>query len=265
MRPTPGRRLAILALGLQAFALTGHAPPLSAQMTDPIRAPQVRNVVIVHGALADGSGWRKVHDRLAARGFTVTIVQPPMTSLEDDVKATQRILDLQDGPSILVGHSYGGMVITQAGNASNVAGLVYVAAFQPDSGETLLELGARTPAATKGIAVTKDEYLYLHPKVYAADFAADVPRADAEFMARSQVFPSKASFDTRIRQAAWRTKKSWALIAADDRAIHPDLMRTMAKRAGSETVEVKASHAVFMSQPDAVAKLIEDAARALSR
>lgn len=231
----------------------------------PAYARPIHNVVVVHGALADGSGWRKVHDLLKAKGFKVTVVQPPMTSLEDDVAASKRILDLQDGPSVLVGHSYGGMVVTQARSADNVAGLVYVAAFQPDEGENLLDLAGRTPPATTGIKATADDFLYLDPKVYAADFAADVLEAEAEFMAASQVFPSKASFEAKITQPAWKTKKSWALIATEDRAIHPDLMRTMAKRAGSTAKEVKASHAVFMSQPAAVADLIETAAKALSR
>lgn len=231
----------------------------------PAYAAPIENVVIVHGALADGSGWRRVHDLLTVKGYKVTIVQPPMTTLQDDVVATKRILDLQDGPSVLVGHSYGGMVITEAGNADNVAGLVYIAAFQPDAGENLFDLAGRIPPATTGILATSDEFFYLDPKVYAADFAADVPAADAEFMAHSQVFPSKVSFETRITEPAWKSKKSWALIAIDDRAIHPDLMREMAERAGSETAEIKASHAVFMSQPDAVAGMIEDAATALSQ
>jgi pimeloyl-ACP methyl ester carboxylesterase len=225
----------------------------------PVAAGPIKNVVIVHGALADGSGWRKVHDLLKGKGYKVTVVQPPMTSLKDDVDAARRILALQDGPSILVGHSYGGMVVTQAGDAANVAGLVYIAAFQPDEGENLLDLAGRTPPATTGIKATPDGYLYLDPKVFAADFAGDVPAADAEFMASSQVFPSKASFETRITQPAWKSKKSWALIATEDRAINPDLMRMMAKRAGSAIVEVKASHAPFMSQPEAVAGLIEKA------
>jgi pimeloyl-ACP methyl ester carboxylesterase len=231
----------------------------------PARAAEIKNVVIVHGALADGSGWRQVFDLLTAKGHKVTIVQPPMTSLQADVEATKRILDLQDGPSILVGHSYGGMIITEAGNADKVAGLVYIAAFQPDAGETLLDLASKIAPASKGITATSDDFLYLDPKVFAADFAADVPKADAEFMAHSQVFPAKAAFDTKITQPGWKTKKSWALIATDDRAIHPDLMRFMAKRAGSKPVEVKASHAVFMSQPAAVANLIEEAANSLTK
>lgn len=229
------------------------------------RAAQIKNVVIVHGALADGSGWRQVFDLLTAKGYKVTIVQPPMTSLQADVEATKRILDLQDGPSILVGHSYGGMIITEAGNADKVAGLVYIAAFQPDAGETLLDLASKIAPASKGITATSDDFLYLDPKVFAADFAADVPKADAEFMAHSQVFPAKAAFDTKITQPGWKTKKSWALIATDDRAINPDLMRFMAKRAGSKPVEVKGSHAVFMSQPAAVANLIEEVANSLTK
>lgn len=248
-------KLPLLLAGTLALSISDVAP---------VQAAPVRNVVIVHGALADGSGWRKVHDLLATRGYKVTIVQQPMTSLQDDVQATRRILDLQEGPSVLVGHSYGGMVITEAGTAGNVAGLVYVAAFQPDAGETLLGLAAQIPAATQGISATTDGFLYLDPRVYAEDFAADLPRADAEFMARSQVFPAQASFNAGIREVAWRSKKSWALVPTDDRAIHPDLLRMMAKRAGSQSIEVKASHAVFMSQPQAVAGLIEEAARALS-
>ena len=231
----------------------------------PASAAPIKNVVIVHGALADGSGWRKVHDLLRQRGYKVTIVQPPMTSLRDDVDATHRILNLQDGPSLLIGHSYGGMVVTQAGNADSVAGLVYVAAFQPDVGESLIDLAAKTPPATTGIAATSDEFLYLDPRVFAADFAADLPAADAEFMANSQVFPAKAAFEAKIEQPAWKTKKSWALVASEDRAIHPELMRTMAQRAGSTTVEVKASHAVYVSKPDDVAALIVDAATAVSK
>jgi pimeloyl-ACP methyl ester carboxylesterase len=141
------------------FALAAIAPAYAAN--------PIKNIVIVHGSLADGSGWRKVYDLLTAKGYNVTIVQPPMTTLQDDVTATTRVLDLQDGPSVLVGHSYGGMVITEAGNADNVAGLVYIAAFQPDAGETLVELAGKIPPATKGITATSDGFLYLDPKVYA--------------------------------------------------------------------------------------------------
>lgn len=252
--------LSQLSLSLAGTVLFALAAVVPARAADP-----VKNVVIVHGALADGSGWRKVHDLLIAKGFNVTIVQPPMTTLEADVTAARRILDLQDGPSVLVGHSYGGMIITEAGNAENVASLVYISAFQPDAGETLLDLAGQTPPATTGIKATADGFLYLDPAVYAADFAADVPAAEAKFMASSQVFPSKVAFDTKIKQPAWKTKKSWALIATDDRAINPELMRMMANRAGSSTVEVEGSHAVFMSQPQAVADLIEKASQASAK
>ena len=254
-------------MGLTEFSIalaSGVTLAMAASFTPAFAAP-VKNIVIVHGALADGSGWRKVYDDLSGKGFNVTIVQPPMTTLADDVAATKRILDLQDGPSILVGHSYGGMIITQAGNAENVAGLVYIAAFQPDVGETLIQLAGEVAPATTGILATKDDFLYLDPQVYAADFAADIPAADAAFMSRSQVFPSKAAFETKIADAGWKTKKSWALIASQDRAIHPDLMRKMAERAGSRILEVPASHAVFMSQPAAVVGLIEEAARTVSK
>lgn len=252
-------RLAQLSLSMIGGALFALAAIV------PANAAPIKNVVIVHGSLADGSGWRKVYDLLKEKGYKTTIVQAPMTSLQDDVEATYRILNLQDGPSILVGHSYGGMIVTQAGHVDNVAGLVYIAAFQPDAGESLFDLASKTPPATTGIKTTPDDFLYLDPKVYAADFAADIPAGDAEFMANSQVFPAKAAFETGIEKPAWKMKKSWALVALDDRAIHPDLMRMMAQRAGSTTVEVKASHAVFMSQPDAVADLISKAAEALSK
>jgi len=253
-------------MGLTQFSLSLAGGMLCAlAAVAPASAAPIKNVVIVHGALADGSGWRKVHDLLRQRGYKVTIVQPPMTSLRDDVDATHRILNLQDGPSLLVGHSYGGMVVTQAGNADSVAGLVYVAAFQPDAGESLIDLAGKIPPATTGIAATSDKFVYLDPRVFAADFAADLPAADAEFMANSQVFPAKAAFEAKIEQPAWKTKKSWALVASEDRAIHPELMRTMARRADSTTVEVKASHAVFMSRPDAVADLIGNAAEGLSK
>ncbi|SFI53884.1 alpha/beta fold hydrolase [Albimonas pacifica] len=230
----------------------------------PARAEPVGNVVIVHGALADGSGWRRVHDLLAARGFTVTVVQPPMTSLADDVRAARRVLDLRDGPSVLVGHSYGGMIVTEAGRHDAVAGLVYVAAFQPDEGETLLALATGTPPATAGIKATADGFLYLDPAVFAADFAGDLPAEEAAFMARSQVMPAAVAFETPVGAPAWASRPSWALIPTEDRAINPELMRRMAERAGSVTVEVPGSHAVFASRPEAVADLIEAAAAALA-
>jgi pimeloyl-ACP methyl ester carboxylesterase len=231
----------------------------------PARAEPVKNVVIVHGAFADGSGWRRVADILAKDGYAVSVVQEPLTSLADDVAATRRMLDLQQGPTLLVGHSYGGVVITEAGNAPNVVGLVYIAAFIPDNGESAVGLLSSAPAANNDMRATKDDFLYLEPAAFAADFAADLPPAEANFMAHSQAMPAKAAAGAPVTTAAWRQKKSWALVAARDRNINPDLERRMAKRAGSETIEVPASHAVYLSKPDEVARLIERAARASAR
>ncbi len=230
-------------------------------------AAEVKNIVIVHGALADGSGWRKATDILENRGFNVTIVQEPITSLADDVAATNRVLDLQDGPTLLVGHSYGGMVITEAGRNAHVAGLVYVAAFQPDKGESLLSLASSKPAGGMNIRETKDgQYLYLDPAAFANDFAADLPKSEAAFLAKSQVFAAKQAFAAKIGDdPAWKSKKSWSVVAIDDRSINPELERDMAKRAGSTVTEIKASHAVFASQPDKVAAVIEAAAHAALR
>ncbi len=245
------RFISIAALGLAAstMALAAHAA-------------EVKNIVIVHGALADGSGWRKTADILEKDGFNVTVVQEPITSLADDVAATKRVLDLQTGPSLLVGHSYGGMVITEAGNRPDVAGLVYVAAFQPDKDESLISLASSKPAGSMNIRETKDgQYLYLDPATFAADFAADLPKDEAAFLAKSQVFASKAAFTAKIENPAWKAKKSWAVVASDDRSINPELERSMAKRAGSDVTEIKGSHAVFASQPEKVAAVIEKAAK----
>jgi pimeloyl-ACP methyl ester carboxylesterase len=246
------RNVATLAL---AFATSVIA--FAAQAAD------VKNIVIVHGALADGSGWRKATEILEKRGFIVTIVQEPITSLSDDIAMTNRVLDLQDGPTLLVGHSYGGMVITEAGHNQNVAGLVYVAAFQPDKGEGLLGLASSKPAGDMNIRGTKDgKYLYLDPAAFANDFAADLPKDEA---AKSQVFASKEAFSAKAGDPAWKTRKSWSVVATEDRAINPDLERQMAKRAGSDVTEIEASHAVFASQPEKDADVIEKAAKAAGR
>jgi pimeloyl-ACP methyl ester carboxylesterase len=240
-----------------ALALSFAA--LGAQAATP--AP-VRNVVLVHGFFADGSGWRGVADILARDGYHVSIVQQPETSLADDVKATTRVIDAQDGRSILVGHSYGGMVITEAGNHARVAGLVYVAAFQPDAGESLKDLVDRTAPATKGIKVA-DGHLYFDQDLFHADFAADLPAADARFMAQSQVTPALAAASAPVSQAAWKSKPSWAIISTADRTVNPALERFMAARAGSSTVEIDGSHVAFIAHPDQVARVIEQAAASL--
>src|SRR5271168_827024 len=210
---------------------------LSAAIT-PARAEPVKNIVLVHGAFADGSGWRDVANILVKDGYTVSVVQEPLTSLADDVAATKRVLEMQQGPALLVGHSYGGVVITEAGNAPNVVGLVYIAAFIPDQGESAVGLLSKFPAANNDMRATKDDFLYLDPTAFPADFAADVPPVQADFMAHSQMMLAKAAGGAPVTAAAWHQKKSWALIATNDHNINPDLERKMAKRAGSETIEV---------------------------
>jgi pimeloyl-ACP methyl ester carboxylesterase len=221
-----------------------------------------KNIVLVHGAFADGSGWKPVADILTKDGYKVSVVQHPMTSLEDDVAATQRILDRQDGPAILVAHSYGGAIITEAGNHPKVAALVYVAAFAPDAGEVLGGLAEKTPPATTGIAPSSDGFLFLDPAVYAADFAGDLPKADAEFMAMSQMPVAGKAFGTPIKSPAWKEKRTYAIVATQDRMINPDLERFMYKRANASVTEIEGSHVVFISQPRAVVNVIEAAAHA---
>jgi pimeloyl-ACP methyl ester carboxylesterase len=227
----------------------------------PARAGAVRNIVLVHGAFADGSGWRHVVDILTKDGYAVSVVQEPLTSLADDVAATKRVLDLQPGATILVGHSYGGVVITEAGNAPNVVGLVYIAAFIPEVGESAVALLGQAPAANNDMRATKDEFLYLDPAAFPGDFAGDLPSAESTFMARSQAMLAKAAGGAPVTSAAWHQKKTWALIATRDHNINPDLERKMAQRAGSDTIEVPASHAVYVSRPNEVARLIERAAK----
>jgi len=230
---------------------------------------RVRNIVLVHGAWADGSGWKGVYDILVKDGYNVSIVQEPETSFKDDVAATKRILALQDGPCILVGHSYGGAVITEAGTDSSVAGLVYIAAHMPDAGEKESDDGKRFPsdlAKSGAIKKTPDGFTYVDPAQFHELFAADLPGDRAAFMARSQVLNFADNFSATITTAAWRTKPSWMLVAGSDRTISPDLERWYAKRAKSHAVEVAgASHSVYVSHPKEVADVIESAARAVSK
>jgi len=213
----------------------------------------------VHGAWADGSGWQGVHDVLTSRGYTVSVVQNPLTSLEADVAATARVLARQDGPAVLVGHSYGGVVITEAGRADNVAALVYVAAFVPDAGESLLKMiegGAPPP-----LQQSEDGFLFLDPAVFAGAFAGDLSPEHAAFLAASQVPVAGVAFGTPVTEPAWKDKPAWHLIATDDHIIPPEAQRHWAARAGATIVEVGGSHAVLISQPEAVADLIEQAAK----
>ena len=246
----------------KALVAAAAAVALLSAAVAPARAEPVKNVVLVHGAFADGSGWAPVADILGKDGYRVSVVQEPLTSLADDVAATRRVLDQQQGPTLLVGHSYGGVVITEAGDAPNVVGLVYIAAFIPDQGESAIGLLSQAPAANNDMRATKDDFLYLDPAAFAADFAADIPPAQAKFMAQSQAMLAKAAGGAPVTTAAWRRKKSWALVAARDHNINPDLERRMAKRAGSDTIEVPSSHAAYIARPNEVAGLIERAAKA---
>jgi pimeloyl-ACP methyl ester carboxylesterase len=225
---------------------------------------RIRNVVLVHGAWADGSGWKAVYEILIKDGFNVSIVQEPETSFQDDVAAVKRTLALQDGPVILVAHSYGGAVITEAGNDPSVVGLVYVAAHMPDAGENESDDGKRFPsdlAKSTAIKKTSDGFTYLDPAQFHEFFAADLPAEQAAFMARSQVLNKADNFKGVITTAAWRSKPSWMLVAGSDRTINPDLERWYATRANSHKVEVAgASHCVYISHPKEVAALIEEAA-----
>ena len=229
----------------------------------------IKNIVLVHGAWADGSGWKGVYDILVNDGFNVSIVQEPETSFKDDVAATKRVLAQQDGPCILVAHSYGGAVITEAGTDPSVVGLVYIAAHMPDSGEKESDDGKRFPsdlAKSGAIKKTPDGFTYIDPAQFHELFAADLSGDRAAFMARSQVLNFADNFSATITTAAWRTKPSWMVVAGSDRTINPDLERWYAKRANSHTIEIAgASHAVYVSHPKEVADVIESAARAASK
>ena len=235
-------------------------------MAQPDTSPDVKNVVLVHGGFVDGSGWEGVYKALKKEGYNVTVVQNPTTSLADDVAVTKRTLAAQDGPAILVGHSYGGVVITEAGNDPKVAGLVYIAAFAPDKGESVSALikDPQPGAPVPPILPPRDGFLFLDKAKFAASFAADVSEEAAAFMADSQVPWGVDALGGTISEPAWKKKPSWYLVSTEDKMIPPDAQRAMSKRAGSKVVEVKGSHAVYVSQPQAVAKLIEEAAKSVT-
>lgn len=240
------------------LATTFFASVSQAQDTAP-------SVVIVHGAFADGSDWAKVVPYLQAKGVAVTVVQNPLTSLADDVAATQRVLDNQQGRVVLVGHSWGGTVISEAGSHKNVSGLVYVAAFAPDVGQASGEQGkgAPTPPGVSQIKADGNGFLYLTPEGMAKDFAQDLPAEQTAVMTATQG-PIKASaFDDRTTVAAWKTKPSWYLLATNDRMIHPDVQRSTAKRIGASLTELHTSHVPQQSQPAQVAEVILKAVRSV--
>ena len=221
-----------------------------------------RNIVLVHGGFVDGSGWEGVYNALRRDGFAVSVVQNPTISLAGDVDATRRVVAAQDGPVILVGHSYGGAVITEAGNDPKVAGLVYIAAFAPDRGESVASLIKDPPpgAPVPPILPPENGYLLLDKGKFAASFAADVDPELAAFMADAQVPWGLEALSGTIGEPAWRSKPTWYLVATDDRMIPPPAQRFMSSRAGATVVEVGGSHAIYVSQPAAVAKLIVEAA-----
>ena len=240
--------------------LPAAAAPAASKFAAELPAP-VHNVVIVHGAFADGSGWRGVYNRLTARGFKVSIVQNPLTSLEADVAATDRVLARQDGPAILVGHSYGGSVITQAGLHPKVAGLVYVAAFAPEIGQSTLDQYAEEPPPPYFVPEEQaDGFAFLNGEKFKAGFAADASNADAAFLRDSQVPVAMAALKGKVTVAAWQSKPSWYVVATEDGAIAPKLLRSTARRIGATTTEISGSHVLFMTRPEAVADVIEAAA-----
>jgi pimeloyl-ACP methyl ester carboxylesterase len=257
MSPFHSKRILLLAslLASVAPAVASAAP-----------AAPIKNIVLVHGAWVDASGWKPVYDILTKDGFHVTMVQQPLTSLADDVAATKRVLAGQDGPTVLVAHSYGGSIITEAGEDPHVAALVYVAAHAPDVGEDEAALGKKTPSVTSqvpgAVVKTADGYTSLRPDLFPSHFAADLPLDQARFEAQSQVPTAAAVFSTPMTAAAWKTKPSWGIVAAADKIINPDLERFYYERAHSHVTVIEgASHSVYESRPKEVAAVIEDAAR----
>lgn len=247
------RTIIAAAIAAAAINATGNAQ----SPTAGANAQPARNVVLVHGAFADGSGWRGVYDELTRRGYRTTIVQNPLTSLEDDVAATRRVLDRQDGPTILVGHSWGGTVITEAGTHPNVVGLVYVSALAPDAGESTAQQYEGFAATPEFVIETQEDgFGFLSLEKFKAGFAHDASDEDAAFLRDSQVPVNMAAFKTRLKNAAWRSKPSWALIATKDKSFDQAMLLHMADRIGAHITKVPASHAVFMTQPKAVAEVI---------
>jgi pimeloyl-ACP methyl ester carboxylesterase len=227
----------------------------------------IKNVVLVHGAFADGSGYKPLYNALTRKGYNVTVVQNPLTSLEDDVTATKVVLDKQDGPTILAGHSWGGAVITEAGNHPNVAALVYIAAFQPGDGESALQWLQTAPPAPENGVLPPDEkgVVYYDKAKYHAGFCADLSEEEAAFMYASQGAFYAKGFVTPITQAAWQNKPSYGLVATEDKSIAPEIQHSMYKRSNTKVTEIKGSHVIYISQPEKVAAVIVEAAEAVSK
>lgn len=248
----------LVATALSVGAVTGTTTELNAQ--------NVKNVVLVHGAFVDGSGYKGLYTELTKKGYNVTIVQNPLSSLEDDVKATKIILDKQDGPTILAGHSWGGAVITEAGNHPNVVGLVYIAALVPDKDQSVLQLLQSTaPDPANGVgAPDENGIVYFSKEKFHAGFAADISKEDADFMYASQGAFYAKGFATPITNPAWKNKPSYAILATEDKAIVPELQRTMYNHANAKITEIKASHVVYISQAKKVANVIVTASKEIN-
>jgi pimeloyl-ACP methyl ester carboxylesterase len=249
--------------GVVALAATLMGATLLLERTVSVAATAptgIKNVVLVHGAFADGSGWEAVAKILMKDGYTVSVAQPPETSYADDVKYTKAAIDAMGGPVVLVGHSYGGAIITEAGNDPNVVALVYIAAFALDEGESAAAIEQAVPQASKAFKADNNGNWWIEQDHFAADFSADIPPAESHYMAISQVPISTDSFTHKVTSPAWRSKPSWYMVASSDRSINPIQERMMAKRANAKTVEVDASHVAYMSHAKETTKLIEEAA-----
>jgi pimeloyl-ACP methyl ester carboxylesterase len=242
------------------LAATLACGTLESASAEPASKAAIKNVVLVHGAFADGSGWEAVVKILEQDGYKVSVAQPPETSYADDQKYTKAAIDAMGGPVVLVGHSYGGSIITEAGNNPNVATLVYIAAFALDEGESCASIEQALPQASKAFKPDSNGNWWIDQAHFAADFAADVPPATSHFMAISQVPISTDAFTHKVTMPAWKTKPTFYMVASADRSINPEQERMMAKRAHAKTVEVNASHVAYMSHPKEAAKLIEEAA-----
>ena len=254
------RKISVIALVTALGGAVAHASPAAHA------APPAKSIVIVHGALVDASGWRAVHDILLKDGFRVTMVQEPNTGLAEDVEATRRAIDQQTGPVVLVGHSYGGSVITEAGADPKVSALVYVSALQPDVGEASGQLLQKFAAPNNAMMAssnrgTQDNFLFLPPAQFRKNYAQDVPAPDARFLADSQQQLAQRALGAPVTVAAWRRKPSYAILTTQDHMVSPELQRWMYKRSGARVTELAASHASFVSQPAAVARVIEAAAK----
>jgi pimeloyl-ACP methyl ester carboxylesterase len=248
----------LCVLGVLVAALAGGTP--ESALAESASKAAIKNVVLVHGAFADGSGWAAVVKILEQDGYTVSVPQPPETSYADDQKYTKAAIDAMGGPVVLVGHSYGGSIITEAGNHPNVAALVYIAAFALDEGESCASIEQALPQASKAFKADSNGNWWIEQAHFAADFAADIPPAESRFMALAQVPISTDAFTHKVTNPAWKTKPTFYMVAAEDRSINPEQERMMAKRAHARTVEVNSSHVAYMSHPKETAKLIEEAA-----